>query len=99
MKAIVNILVPVTLAFGAFAVQAAGTVETDYPMNVQSSASAPVGAAAKSESFLVQSNNEGITENPAISVGPAMQADAPAGGGSFGGSAFEKGASDLGYFA
>ena len=99
MKAIVKVLVPVALAFGAFGAQAAGTIETDYPMNLQSSASAAPGAPSQGESFLVQSNHEGITENGTARVAPAIKADVPAKRGSVGGSVMEKGATDLGYFA
>ena len=98
MKAIVKVLVPVTLAFGALAAQA-GTIETDYPTNVLSTASAAGSAPAQAEPFLVQSNNQGITENRAVRVGPAMQAEMPAERGPARGPALEKGASDLGYFA
>lgn len=70
MKTIAKMILPAALAIGAFGVQAQ-TVETDYPRTFMSeseeSARAGVNAPApvQAEPFLIQSNSEGVRENPA----------------------------------
>lgn len=65
MKSIAKLILPAALAIGAFGAQAQ-TIETDYPNGYMSSSSqAPVATApAASRPWLVQSNSEGIRENP-----------------------------------
>ena len=67
MRSIAKLILPAALAIGAFGAQAQ-TIETDYPNGDTSSfsqtsvATAPV--ASRGEFSLVQSNSEGIRENP-----------------------------------
>jgi hypothetical protein len=101
MKVMVKVLVPVSFAFAALGAQAAGTVETDYPMNLQATASS-VSASSGGEPHLVQSNNEGVRETTAAASGLSQAANAPTTrSGMMSGvrSNHEKGAADLGYFA
>lgn len=67
MKSIAKLILPAALAIGAFGVQAQ-TIETDYPSGFMTSTSpAPVAAApaaSQAEPWLVQSNFEGVRENP-----------------------------------
>lgn len=67
MKSIAKLILPAALAIGAFGAQAQ-TIETDYPNGYMSSSSqtsvATSTAASRGEFSLVQSNSEGIRENP-----------------------------------
>ena len=100
MKAIVKILVPVSFAFAALGAQAAGTIETDYPMNLPSTAS-HAAAYSSGGPRLVQSNHEGVKETAEAALRTSGQASTQAGKGSATGarSSYEKGIADLGYFA
>lgn len=61
MKAIVKVLVPVTLAFGAIGVAGAQTIETDYPGPfAHSAASAP----SQVEPTLIQVSEGAVQVNP-----------------------------------
>lgn len=67
MKSIAQVILPAALAIGALGAQAQ-TIETDYPSGHTSSFSQTSGATAPTASggefSLVQSNFEGIRENP-----------------------------------
>lgn len=106
MKAMVKVLVPLSMVFAAFGAQAAGTIETDYPTNVQAPASVVTSVSTGAQApHLVQSNNEGVKESGLSSSASARRAEAPGESGPSSGpasganSAFEKGRIDFGYFA
>lgn len=69
MKAIVKVLVPVTLAFGAIGVASAQTVETDYPGPFAHSAAAP----SQVEPILIQVSEGAVQVNPAYEQSTASR--------------------------
>lgn len=93
MRAIIRILVPLTMALGAAGAHAAGNFETDYPPAAQTAVDAKAPQQASSELFLIQSN-EG-----AVQVNPALQAGSPNESVRIRAEAFEPGQFDLAYFA
>ena len=72
MKTIARLAVPVILAFAALSA-GAQTIETDYPV-VRGTGPAPTmqqmpsssSGASRAEPTLIQSNYEGVRENPAV---------------------------------
>jgi hypothetical protein len=99
MKAIVKVLVPVSLVFATVGAQAAGTMETDYPMNVMSAASIASSPAPSPQPRLIQSNHEGVIETAQSARESAATTDRRPDPGTLSLPEYEKRAAALGYFA
>ena len=93
MKAIIRILVPLTVALGAAGAHAAGNFETDYPPVAHTAVDSKAPQHESSELFLIQSN-EG-----AVQVNPALQAGSPNESLRIRAGVAEPGQFDIGYFA